>query len=111
MLGTVKINGEVIMIDVASNGAAMPVIALAIGDPAGVGPELAAKLLDDPEVRASAFLLVVGDRRVLEQGAAESGVRLDIDVRRPGDAIVPGARPVLIDLGHLDPATIVRGVA
>jgi 4-hydroxythreonine-4-phosphate dehydrogenase len=95
---------------VSSNDATKPVIALAIGDPAGVGPELAAKLLADPEVRAAAFLVVVGDRRVLALGAADSGVTLDIDVCGPEEPIVPGARPVLIDLGHLDPATIERGV-
>jgi len=93
---------------VASN---QPVIALAIGDPAGMGPELAARLLADPDVRAAASLVVVGDRRVLARGAADSGVTLDIDVRGPDEDIVPGARPVLIDLGHLDPATIARGVA
>ena len=90
---------------------AKPVIALAIGDPAGVGPELAAKLVADPDVRAAASLIVVGDRRVLQQGAAESGVSLDIEVRYGVDAALPGSKPVLIDLGHLDPATIVRGVA
>jgi 4-hydroxythreonine-4-phosphate dehydrogenase len=90
---------------------AKPVIALAIGDPAGVGPELAAKLLADPDVRAAAALLVVGDRRVLERGAADSGITLDIDVRNNLEGAVPGDRPVLIDLGHLDPATIERGVA
>lgn len=88
-----------------------PVIALAIGDPAGVGPELAARVVADPDVRAAASLVVVGDRRVLARGAADSGVTLDIDVRGPDEDIVPGVRPVLIDLGHLDPTTIARGVA
>jgi 4-hydroxythreonine-4-phosphate dehydrogenase len=65
----------------------------------------------DPDVRAAASLLVVGDRRVLERGAAESGVTLDFDGRTGLDGAVPGSKPVLIDLGHLDPATIERGVA
>src|SRR5271166_2132386 len=88
-----------------------PVIALAIGDPAGVGPELAAKLIADPDVRAAAALIVVGDRRVLAQGATESGLTLDIDVVGPDDRITFSGKPVLVDLGHLDPATIERGVA
>jgi len=99
------------MSTVPPKSVANPVIALAIGDPAGVGPELAAKLLADPEVRAAASLLVVGDRRVLARGAADAGVALDIDVRGPGEAVVPGPRPVLIDLGHLDPDSIERGIA
>ena len=97
---------------VPSDGAQKPLIALAIGDPAGIGPELAAKLVADPEVRAAASLVVVGDRRVLERGAAESGLPpLDIDVRGSGRDIARRDKPVLIDLGHLDPDTIKRGVA
>lgn len=86
-----------------------PTIALAIGDPAGIGPELAARMVADPEIRAAASLLVVGDARVLARGAREAGVTLDI---ASGDAdAVPGERPMLLDLGHLDPDTIRLGVA
>jgi 4-hydroxythreonine-4-phosphate dehydrogenase len=88
-----------------------PTLALAIGDPAGVGPELAARLTADPEIRAAASLIVVGDRRVLDRGAAETGVSLDMDVCSTPASAVPGARPVLLDLANLDPATIKRGVA
>src|SRR4051812_18673936 len=88
-----------------------PIIALAIGDPAGIGPELAAKLTAEPEVRAAAQLIVVGDKRVLERGAAEMGVSLDLETRPLEDATAPASRPVLVDLGHLDPATIERSVA
>jgi hypothetical protein len=37
-------------------------MALAIGDVAGIGPQLAAKLLVDPVVRTAANLVVVGDK-------------------------------------------------
>jgi len=94
-----------------SNSTAKPVVALAIGDPAGIGPELAAKLVADPDVRAAATLVVAGDRRVLERGASDSGLSLDIDVRAPDGDTTPGDGPVLIDLGHLDPDNIERGVA
>lgn len=88
-----------------------PVLALAIGDPAGIGPELAAKALADPDVRAAADLIVVGDRRVLSRGAEVAGVEVDIETR---DAVEDlGGRPgtVLLDLGHLDPDAIEIGVA
>ena len=88
-----------------------PRIALAIGDPAGIGPELAARMVADGEVRAAASLVVVGDRRVLEQGARDAGVSLDIDIAQYGENRPAGERPLLRDLGHLDPATIDRGVA
>lgn len=90
--------------------AAKPILALAIGDPAGIGPELAAKLVADAEVRAAADLVVVGDLRVLRQGADVAGVTADFPVITAPDAIQPG-RSVLLDLGHLDPASISVGVA
>jgi 4-hydroxythreonine-4-phosphate dehydrogenase len=94
-----------------SGNAAKPAVALAVGDPAGIGPELAARLVADPDVRAAASIIVVGDRRVLERGAAESGLSLDLDERGPDAVIGSRDKPVLIDLGHLDPDRIERGVA
>ena len=46
-----------------------PLIALAMGDPAGISPELAARLIVSDRVRAAARLVIIGDRRVLEAGA------------------------------------------
>ncbi|SEP49121.1 4-hydroxythreonine-4-phosphate dehydrogenase [Methylobacterium sp. ap11] len=88
-----------------------PILAVAIGDPAGIGPELAAKAVMDPEIRAAARLIIVGDARVLQQGAAQAGVTLDVEVRQPGQDLTPGNRPVLLDLGHLDPEAITLGKA
>jgi 4-hydroxythreonine-4-phosphate dehydrogenase len=81
-----------------------------MGDPAGISPEITAKLLVLDEVRAAARLLIVGDRRVLEDGARVVGVTLDVEVIA-ADAPLPQrqARPVFIDLRHLDPAGIRRG--
>ena len=47
-----------------------PTIALAMGDPAGISPELTAKLLSLDDVRGAARLIVIGDRRVFDEGAA-----------------------------------------
>ncbi len=88
-----------------------PRIALAIGDPAGVGPELAARLLADHEIPGDMELIVVGDARILEQGARIANVAIDIDRVSP-HATVPQRldRPMLVDLGHLDPEEIRAGV-
>jgi len=55
-----------------------PTIALAMGDPAGISPELTARLLALDEVAAKARLVVIGDRRVLDDGARIAAVRLDL---------------------------------
>jgi 4-hydroxythreonine-4-phosphate dehydrogenase len=89
-----------------------PRIGLVMGDPAGISPELAAKLLAAPGVAGAARLLVIGDRRVLAAGATVAGVALEIDAVRRAENFDPdAARPALLDLGHLDPARIASGEA
>ena len=74
-----------------------PVIALAMGDPAGISPELTAKLVVLDEVRKAARVIVIGDRRVFDEGARIAGIKqIDCEFE---------------DLKHLDPATVKRGVA
>ncbi len=53
-----------------------PVIALAMGDPAGISPELTAKVVALPEVRDAANLVVIGDRRVFDEGVSIAGVKV-----------------------------------
>jgi 4-hydroxythreonine-4-phosphate dehydrogenase len=92
------------------SAAAKPVLALAIGDPAGIGPELAAKLVADPDIAEAAHLVVIGDRRVLKRGAEVAKVAIDLPVVTSTGAI-EGGRSQLLDLGHLDPDSIRVGVA
>ena len=74
-----------------------PVIALAMGDPCGISPELTAKVVALDEVRRAARVVVIGDRRVFDEGVKA--------------ARLPSTPEEFIDLKHLDPATIQRGVA
>lgn len=90
---------------------ARPTIALAMGDPAGVGAELAAKLLCLDEVRAVAKIVVFGDRRLLEEGAQMAGVAPDVSYVAPDAEFDATARPVFVDLGHLSPLDVTRGEA
>jgi len=88
-----------------------PIIALAMGDPAGVSPELTAKLLCLEEVRAAANIVVFGDRRILEEGAKVAGVAPDVTYAAPDSDFDATHRPVFIDLGNLNPADVKRGEA
>jgi len=74
-----------------------PVIALAMGDPCGISPELTAKVVALDEVRKAARVVVIGDRRVFDEGVKA--------------ARLPSTPEEFIDLKHLDPATVQRGVA
>jgi 4-hydroxythreonine-4-phosphate dehydrogenase len=53
-----------------------PLIGLMLGDPTGIGPEVALKLLARPETHAQAKILVVGDVRVFESTTKELGLAL-----------------------------------
>ena len=54
----------------------LPVIALTIGDPAGIGPEVVLKALADPALAGLAQWVVVGDSRAIEMTERATGVPL-----------------------------------
>jgi 4-hydroxythreonine-4-phosphate dehydrogenase len=53
-----------------------PVVALTLGDPAGIGAELIAKLLVRPDVIAQATVVLVGDPWLWDEGQAIAGVQV-----------------------------------
>jgi 4-phospho-D-threonate 3-dehydrogenase / 4-phospho-D-erythronate 3-dehydrogenase len=79
-----------------------PTLALTLGDPAGIGPEIMAKALAEGSAYDVLVPVVVGDQGVLDQVIA--GCCLDLDVRRvdgPGDARGERGTVDLIDLGNM----------
>jgi 4-hydroxythreonine-4-phosphate dehydrogenase len=54
----------------------LPTIALTMGDPAGVGPEIVLKALADPRIAPLANWTVVGDSRILEMAERSTGLKL-----------------------------------
>ena len=77
-----------------------PVIALAMGDPFGVGPELTARLLSDGDVLDTASLVVFGAAPLLAAGSAVSGARAPIRIVSSHDAAAAAqAGPVLVECG------------
>ena len=63
-----------------------PRIAVTMGDPAGVGAEVAIKALADPEVASLAAWHIVGDEKVLDRAGRITGLELDkaVEVVNPG---------------------------
>ena len=88
-----------------------PLLALAMGDPCGISPELTARLIADALVRAAADLVVIGDRRILAEGETVAKVRADVQTWRPGLPLAVDGAAVFVDLGHLAPGRVTRGVA
>lgn len=82
-------------------------LALVMGDPAGIGPELTARLLALPETAKMAEIVVIGDRRMLAAGAKAGGVALDLPAVTEVEAARPNSGgPILLDTGNADPAAI-----
>jgi 4-hydroxythreonine-4-phosphate dehydrogenase len=80
--------------------ASRPTLALTLGDPAGIGPEIMAKALAEGSCYDAAVPVAIGDHGVLAQ--VVDGCGLDLELRRvetPGDA--RGERGV-VDLVDLD---------
>lgn len=77
-----------------------PTVALFTGDPAGIGPELVAKILVDPDVLAAANLLLVGSRPVLEAGMRAAGAITQID-DAPDDLPAGDHAPLLLNWQHV----------
>jgi 4-hydroxythreonine-4-phosphate dehydrogenase len=81
-----------------------------MGCPAGIAPELTARILSDAGTLEAAAITVFGDRRVLEAGARAAGVSPRIAIRTTEKGPEPAhGQAVFVDLGHLDPATIPLG--
>lgn len=72
----------------------LPRVAITMGDPAGVGPEVVVKALADAEVAALAQMIVVGDRWLLDETAAALGLP---------------APELVLDLGRVDPTSFAPG--
>jgi 4-hydroxythreonine-4-phosphate dehydrogenase len=58
-----------------------PTIALTMGDPAGIGPEITLKAVADPELALLARWVVVGDAAVLELARQITGLTLPAELR------------------------------
>ena len=88
-----------------------PLLAITLGDPAGIGPEVILKALAHADVFARCRPLVIGDRRILERAAGWLGRPLppveEVDAPASG-VYAPDTLP-LLDLRNADPAHIIVG--
>jgi 4-hydroxythreonine-4-phosphate dehydrogenase len=87
-----------------------PVIGLMLGDATGIGPEISARLLASGAAGEVANVVVIGDRRVLELGMRDAGVKIGYRVYPSVDSIRwPAEQLPVLDLGNIDPARIRQG--
>ena len=83
-----------------------PLLALAMGDPCGISPELTARLCTDDSVTGACRLMVIGDRRIYAMGCEHAGIKDDLAAWASD-----GTGHGLHALGHLAPGDVERGTA
>ena len=80
-----------------------PLIAVPLGDPAGIGPEIVAKSIADRELFQIADCIVVGDKRVMENAVRITGEALTVNVvEDPAEGDWREGVLNLIDLDNID---------
>ncbi len=78
-----------------------PRIVLTLGDPAGIGSELVARLLSDEAVRSEAEVLILGDEAELRDGMAIAGTSFDYEVVSEAAALARHPeRPLFLQIGR-----------
>ena len=80
-----------------------PILAITMGDPGGIGPEIIAKALAHAEVFDHSRPLVIGERRALEAAIRITGRPLEVrSVAQPAEAGEHAGIVDLIDLANID---------
>ncbi len=90
-----------------------PLIAITMGDPAGVGPEVCLQLLANEAVRAFATPVVFGDARLLARCARQTGLpapRRIVSEIEWADICATLDEPAVLDLFGFDAADFTPGV-
>jgi 4-phospho-D-threonate 3-dehydrogenase / 4-phospho-D-erythronate 3-dehydrogenase len=77
---------------------ARPVLAVTMGDPAGIGPEIAVRALLAPEVRDCSRSFLIGDARVFERALGVCGLSASLNRIAGPEGIAD--RPGVIDVVH-----------
>jgi 4-hydroxythreonine-4-phosphate dehydrogenase len=87
-----------------------PLLAVTMGDASGSGPEIIAKALTDPGIRAESRIVVIGDASTMREAMAITGAPGEIRGIKEISAATfqPGVIEVL-DLHNVDAGRLVRG--
>ncbi|MGF7142504.1 4-hydroxythreonine-4-phosphate dehydrogenase [Anaerotaenia torta] len=80
-----------------------PFIAIPMGDPAGIGPEIAVKALARQEVMEAADCIIIGDRKIIGDAIRFTGAGLKVKlIEHPKDGDYREGILNLIDLDNVD---------
>lgn len=89
-----------------------PLIAITMGDPAGIGPEVCLRLLAESAIAAHCIPVVFGDAALLQRVATETGLPFSAPIVSKNEWTAARAsltQSCVLDLRCIDAATVVPG--
>jgi len=87
-----------------------PLVAITLGDPAGIGPEITLKVLAREETYGFCIPVIVGASWVLKENMPVAGVSMDIRViQKPKEALGEPGTIDLLETGTLSPGSFQKG--
>jgi 4-hydroxythreonine-4-phosphate dehydrogenase len=87
-----------------------PILAITMGDPAGIGPEIAVKAAADDQLYMHCRPVFVGDTKTFKKAAQFCNINIDItSVKSVGEAFFKKGRPEVFDLENVKHSELVHG--
>lgn len=88
----------------------LPIIGITMGDPASIGPEIATRVLANPQTRHLCRPLVIGDGKVMQQAIELTGVPLRLHpVTKVAEARFESGIMNVLDLRNVDSSRLIPG--
>src|SRR5688500_19143168 len=79
----------------------LPRIAITMGDPAGIGPEVVLKAVAEDEVRRACIPVIIGDAPLLAHTARTLDLQSGYDIVRADEPFPEHSEPVIYHLGDI----------
>ena len=87
----------------------LPVIGITMGDPVGIGPEIIARILTQPELQTICRPVIFGDQRVIRHAMHMLGIDIPLQTHDTFQHCTPGPVPSLINISDIDPEKLAYG--
>lgn len=80
-----------------------PLIAVPLGDPAGIGPEIVVKSINSKEVFNAARCVIIGDKKVIDNAMEFTNINLKVNlISKPSEGVFEEGILNLIDLDNVN---------
>src|SRR6476660_10426368 len=79
----------------------LPRIAITMGDPAGIGPEVVLKAVAEDEIRRACIPVIIGDAQLLAHTARTLDLQSGYDIVRADEPFPEHSEPVIYHLDNI----------